>query len=70
MSGGTEGGMAPHWTVFERGEGTESRDRRLRSAAHTRRRLPAGDLGRTGQVEAVAAGVRAAMADAGIERSG
>ena len=21
MSGGTEGAMAPHWTVFERGEG-------------------------------------------------
>ena len=21
MSGGTEGGMAPHWTVFERGDG-------------------------------------------------
>ena len=21
MSGGTEGGMAPHWTVFERAEG-------------------------------------------------
>src|SRR5258707_12502603 len=22
MSGGTEGGMAPHWIVFERGEGS------------------------------------------------
>jgi cyanuric acid amidohydrolase len=66
MSGGTEGGMAPHWTVFERAEGNE----RIRPAmalgrAHTPP-LPAEQLGRHGQIEAVAAGVREAMADAGI----
>ena len=67
MSGGTEGGMAPHWTVFERGEGNGVAGPALAiGRAHTAA-LPAEYLGRTGQVEAVAAGVRVAMADAGIE---
>ena len=38
MSGGTEGAMAPHWTVFERAEG-DGAARRWRSAARTRRRF-------------------------------
>ena len=38
MSGGTEGGMAPHWTVFERGEG----GRRQRPGARVRPRPHAG----------------------------
>lgn len=66
MSGGTEGGMAPHWTVFERRDG----DRRNGPAlavgrAHTPA-LPFAMLGRLGQVDMVAEGVRAAMRDAGI----
>jgi cyanuric acid amidohydrolase len=67
MSGGTEGGMAPHWTIFERAE----RDGANRPAlafgrAHTPA-LPAEHLGRLSQVEMVAAAVRGALADAGID---
>jgi cyanuric acid amidohydrolase len=66
MSGGTEGAMAPHWTVFERAEGTEGDGPALAiGRAHTAD-LPAERLGRLGQVDLVADGVRAAMADAGI----
>jgi cyanuric acid amidohydrolase len=70
MSGGTEGGMAPHWTVFERGvgQGVDNGDGGPAMAigrAHTFA-LPFEDLGRIGQVEQVAAGVRNAMMDAGI----
>jgi cyanuric acid amidohydrolase len=69
MSGGTEGGMAPHWTVFERAEGEGGSVPALAlGRAHTPA-LPAEHLGRMAQVEAVAAGVRAAMADAGIANS-
>src|SRR3954452_235644 len=67
MSGGTEGGMAPHWTVFERAEG----DGRNRPAlafgrAHTAV-LPAEHLGRMSQVDTVASTVSLALADAGID---
>jgi cyanuric acid amidohydrolase len=66
MSGGTEGGMAPHWTVFERGSGQAGTTPALAiGRAHTFA-LPFEDLGRIGQVEQVAAGVRHAMMDAGI----
>ncbi|HVZ50485.1 MAG TPA: ring-opening amidohydrolase, partial [Pseudolabrys sp.] len=70
MSGGTEGGMAPHWVVFERGEGDGGQSLALAiGRAHTAA-LPFEQLGRLGEVEQVAAGVRAAMADAGIESPG
>lgn len=66
MSGGTEGGMAPHWVVFERGEGEGDASPALAiGRAHTEA-LPFEQLGRMGEVEQVAAGVRAAMCDAGI----
>jgi cyanuric acid amidohydrolase len=66
MSGGTEGGMAPHWTVFERAEEADGAGPALAlGRAHTQT-LPPECLGRCAQVEAVAAGVRAAMSDAGI----
>jgi cyanuric acid amidohydrolase len=69
MSGGTEGGMAPHWIVFERGEGSgEGRGEGLALAigrAHTPA-LPFEHLGRLAEVDQVADGVRAAMHDAGI----
>ncbi len=66
MSGGTEGGMAPHWVVFERaaGEGGASPALAI-GRAHTLS-LPFEQLGWLGQVDLVAAGVRSAMADAGI----
>jgi cyanuric acid amidohydrolase len=71
MSGGTEGGMAPHWVVFERGEGEGGEGVAGASPAlaigraHTLP-LPFEHLGRGGQIEQVAAGVRAAMQNAGI----
>jgi cyanuric acid amidohydrolase len=66
MSGGTEGGMAPHWTVFERAEGESKSPALAFGRAHTPA-LPAEHLGRMQQVEMVAAAVRAALADAGID---
>jgi cyanuric acid amidohydrolase len=66
MSGGTEGAMAPHWTVFERRRENEGGSPALAiGCAHTPA-LAAEHLGRVQQVDLVAAGVRAAMADAGI----
>ncbi len=67
MSGGTEGGMAPHWTVFERRDeasGGASPALAL-GRAHTPK-LPPEDLGRQAEVEMVAEAVRAAMDDAEI----
>jgi cyanuric acid amidohydrolase len=66
MSGGTEGGMAPHWVVLERAEGAESASPALAiGRAHTPP-LPFEQLGRMFEVEQVAEGVLAAMKDAGI----
>jgi cyanuric acid amidohydrolase len=66
MSGGTEGAMAPHWLVFERHAGTASGPPALAlGQAHTAPLLPE-QLGRLAQVDAVAAGVRDAMRDAGL----
>lgn len=67
MSGGTEGGMAPHWTVFERQEGAAGASPALAiGKAHTPALAPE-QLGRRAQVELVADGVRAAMRDAAID---
>jgi cyanuric acid amidohydrolase len=67
MSGGTEGGMAPHWTVFERSEKSEksSGPALAIGRAHTPD-LPPHGLGRRMQIEMVTTGIRAAMADANI----
>jgi cyanuric acid amidohydrolase len=65
MSGGTEGAMAPHWTVFERGEGRGAGPALAIGKAHTPALKPE-QLGRLAQVDLVTAGVRAAMADAHI----
>jgi len=72
MSGGTEGALSPHMIVFETRTGSApgSEAREGRSLALGRARtppLPSEHLGRVGQIEQVAAGVRAAMADAGID---
>ena len=70
MSGGTEGGMAPHWIVFERAEGDAGERPALAiGRAHTPA-LPAEHLGRLPQVDQVTDGVRAAMRDAGHCRHG
>jgi cyanuric acid amidohydrolase len=68
MSGGTEGGMAPHWVVFERCEDSEGEGPALALGRSHTAALPAEHLGRLGQVDQVAAGVRAAMATASIEK--
>ncbi len=66
MSGGTEGGIAPHWLVLERRETASGSGPALAiGSAHTADLAPE-HLGRHAQVEMVAAGARAAMADAGI----
>lgn len=66
MSGGTEGAMAPHFIVFERGDGDAGGAPALAfGRAHTDA-VPAEHLGRLAQVDAVAQGVRAAMHEATI----
>ena len=66
MSGGTEGGMAPHWTIFERSEGgSDGRPSLAFGHAHTAA-LPPEHLGRLTQVDMVAAAVQAAMHQARI----
>jgi cyanuric acid amidohydrolase len=65
MSGGTEGGMAPHWTVFERRNESGPGPALAIGRAHTGVIRPE-QLGRLAQVEIVANGVRAAMVDAQI----
>ncbi|MEJ1161632.1 ring-opening amidohydrolase [Prosthecomicrobium sp. N25] len=69
MSGGTEGALAPHVLVLERrpaGAGAASGPALAIGSAHTAP-LASEDLGRRGQVRMVAAAVRAAMADAGLD---
>lgn len=68
MSGGTEGVLSPHFTVFTRRwvEATGHADKRLVvGVAHTRDFLPE-EMGRRAQIDATAAAVQAAMVDAGI----
>ncbi len=68
MSGGCPGLISPHFNVFtsEWLEGTPSRDMRLAiGVAFTREILPE-EIGRMGQVEAVAKAVKEGMKNAGI----
>lgn len=67
MSGGTEGVLSPHFTVFTRTRAETGRTakRLVIGTAHTRAFAP-HELGRLPQVQATAAAVRSAMADAGI----
>ncbi|PJG53429.1 cyanuric acid amidohydrolase [Bradyrhizobium forestalis] len=69
MSGGTEGVLSPHLTVFTRSEAERpaglSGKRLSIGMAHTRDFLPE-ELGRSAQITETAKAVKAAMADAGI----
>lgn len=68
MSGGTEGVLSPHATIFTRRLVSEPGDGGLRLAigvAHTREFLPE-ELGGMAQIEETALAVRSAMEDAGI----
>ncbi len=68
MSGGTEGAMSPHFVVFGSSESTDASPSPALAVggAHTAA-LPFDQLGRLGQIRLVAEGVRAAMAEAGID---
>src|SRR5882757_5328941 len=73
MSGGTEGVLSPHITVFARaaiangGSDTSIEGKRLSiGIAHTRDFMPE-ELGRGAQIDETARAVRVAMADAGID---
>jgi cyanuric acid amidohydrolase len=66
MSGGTEGAIAPHWVVFERSEADAVTRPALALGRARTSALPPEQLGRCAQIDVVAAGVRAAMVDAGI----
>lgn len=69
MSGGTEGVLSPHFTVFTRrrvpGRAARDEKRLVVGTAHTRDFAPE-ELGRAAQIDATAHAVREAMADAGI----
>lgn len=68
MSGGTEGVLSPHFTVFTRKQvpaGVSKGKRLVVGVAHTRDFLPE-EMGRMAQVDATAQAVHAAMQDAGI----
>lgn len=68
MSGGTEGGLSPHWIVFGVREGRAPTPGRTALALASVRTpdLAAEHLGRRQQVEMVADAVRGAMAQAGL----
>jgi len=72
MSGGTEGVLSPHITVFTRCEAVRTADaptpagKRLAVGVAFTRPFRPEELGRMAQVEETAAAVRVAMADAGI----
>jgi len=68
LSGGTEGVLSPHFTVFCRRAGPPAEGPpRLAVGRAFSPPMPAEAVGRRAQVEMVAAAVRAAMADADIE---
>ena len=66
MSGGTEGALSPHLLVFERAAGQSAPGPALAIGRALTKDLPPHLLGKLGQVEIVARGVRAAIADAGL----
>jgi cyanuric acid amidohydrolase len=74
MSGGTEGVLSPHFTIFSRrwldapGVGAPVGKRLVIGIAHTRDFLPE-EMGRSAQIDATAQAVEAAMLDAGIASS-
>src|SRR3989442_5660166 len=69
-SGGCDGVITPHATVFARNEGKGSANRsRLVVGTAMSAELQPEDIGRLRMVEVVAEGVKAAMKDAGIEDS-
>jgi len=73
MSGGTEGVLSPHFTVFARrwvaaSDSAPPAKRLVVGVAHTRDLLPE-EMGRAAQIDATAEAVAQAMRDAGIART-
>ena len=68
MSGGTEGVMTPHVTVFARrpSSGGNTSERRLTAGTTQTRMFDPEEIGRETQIQATATGVNAAIDDAGI----
>jgi len=70
LSGGTEGVLSPHYVVFVREPGAASAPGpRLAIGVAFSGPTPYEDIGRAAHAHAVAACVRAAMQDAGLERA-
>jgi cyanuric acid amidohydrolase len=69
LSGGTEGALSPHYLVFGVSGEAAPGQRGLALGTAFSPVTPAREIGRVAQIEAVAAAVRAAMADAGIARA-
>jgi cyanuric acid amidohydrolase len=71
MSGGTEGVLSPHFTVFTRAaaQAVARADKRLVIGVAQTRDFAPHEIGRMAQIEATAAAVRTAMADAGIDQA-
>lgn len=67
MSGGTEGGLSPHWIVLARADGPEEAGLALALAGAVTRPLTPEEIGRTAQAHLVRDAVARAMAGAGIE---
>jgi cyanuric acid amidohydrolase len=67
MSGGTEGALSPHWTVFARETVETPGERALAIGVSRTPALPPEHLGRREQILLVAEGVKSAMRDAGID---
>ncbi len=67
MSGGTEGALSPHWTVFARESVQAPGERSLAIGVARTPALASEHLGRREQVLMVADAVKSAMTDAGIE---
>jgi cyanuric acid amidohydrolase len=71
MSGGTEGGLSPHWLVLERREAAVGGPSPSLAVGRARSRtLLPEEIGRMAQVHAVEEAVRVAMADAAIADPG
>lgn len=73
FSGGVEGVLSPHFTVFEAlpdGAPPKAGAKRLALASLFTDPPAPEDIGRQAQIDAVAAGVRAAIDKAGIEQAG
>jgi len=66
MSGGTEGGLSPHWLMFSEAEAPASAGASLAVASMVTRALSPSEIGRAAQAAIVRDATREAMAQAGI----